>query len=314
MASDVVAPSLSRAQRGESKATTSSSGRLWNERPHPAMSVLKVVVIIVICFCAIYPMLAVLATSLSTQTEIAKNNGLVLFPTKPSLEAYRLIFSGGVVTSALLRSLVITAVGTLVSLVVTACMAFALSRRDLWGGRFFLMTALLTMLFSPGLIPNFLMVKQLGLLNNYAALILPGVVSAFNLVVLRSFFMALPSELFEAARMDGAGDLRILTTLVLPLSKGVLAVVGLFYMVGYWNAFFNAMLYLDSSKWPLPMVLRQYVLLGQPLDTAGAAEIAAPSQAIQMAVVVTSLVPIVIAFPFVQRFFTAGVLTGAVRG
>lgn len=286
----------------------------WMERPNPLATLAKVAVILAICFAALFPMVSVLATSLSTQAEIAANNGFVLFPTKPSLEAYKLIFGGGVVTAALVRSLLITLVGTTASLVVTICMAYALSRRDLWGGKFFLMTALLTMLFSPGLIPNFLMVKELGLLNTYAALILPGLVSAFNLVVMRSFFMNLPQELFEAARIDGAGDLRILSTIVLPLSKGVIAVVGLFYMVGYWNAFFNAMLYLDSSKWPLSMILRQYVLLGQPLDGVAAAEISAPSQAIQMAVVVVSLVPIVCVFPFVQRFFTAGVLTGAVKG
>lgn len=286
----------------------------WMEKPHPLTTAGKVLIIVAICFAALFPMLSVLATSLSTQAEIAANNGFVLFPTQPSLEAYRLIFSGGVVTAALVRSLLITLVGTAASLLVTICMAYALSRRDLWGGRFFLMAALLTMLFSPGLIPNFLMVKELGLLNTYAALILPGLVSAFNLVVMRSFFMNLPQELFEAARIDGAGDLRILSTIVLPLSKGVVAVVGLFYMVGYWNAFFGAMLYLDSSKWPLSMILRQYVLLGQPLDGVSAAEISAPSQAIQMAVVVVSLIPIVCVFPFVQRFFTAGVLTGAVKG
>lgn len=268
-----------------------------------------------ICFCALYPMLAVLATSLSTREEIAANGGLVLFPTKPSLEAYRLILSGGIVTQALVRSIGITVVGTTLSLAVTVMMAYALSRRDLWGGRFFLMTALLTMLFSAGIIPNFLVVKQLGLLDTYASLILPGVISAFNLIVIRSFFMNIPQELLEAARIDGAGDVKILLRIVLPLSKGVLAVIGLFYGVGYWNSFFNAMLYLDSDKWPLSMILRQYVLLGSPLqDSAAGAEVAAPSQAIQMAVVVTSLIPILIAFPFVQRFFTAGVITGAVKG
>jgi len=205
-------------------------------------------------------------------------------------------------------------VGTALSLVVTVAMAYGLTRRDLVGGRFFLMTALFTMLFSPGIIPSFLMVKELGLLDSYAALVLPTLMSAFNLVVVRSFFMNLPQELFEAAKIDGAGDFRILVQMVLPLSRGVLAVVGLFYAVGYWNAFFNAMLYLNDDKLPLSMILRQYVLLGQPMGDSAVAEIAVPSQAIQMAVVVISLIPIVIVFPFLQRYFTKGVLTGAIKG
>lgn len=288
---------------------------IWQERNSPLFTAVKIGAVVVICFFALYPMLAVLATSLSTRGEIAAHGGLVLFPTKPSLEAYRLIFSGGVVTQALIRSIAITAVGTVLSLLMTIMMAYALSRRDLWGGKFFLMAALLTMLFSAGIIPNFLVVRQLGLLGTYAAVILPGAMSAFNLIVVRSFFMNIPQELTEAARIDGAGDVMVLRRIVLPLSKGVIAVVGLFYGVGYWNNFFTAMLYLDSDKWPLSMILRQYVLLGSPLqDSAAGAEITAPSQAIQMAVVVVSLIPILVAFPFVQRFFTAGVITGAVKG
>lgn len=308
-------PQVTNVGRAEAKIRGRSTRPAWQEKNHPAMSAVKALAVVLICLCALYPMLAVLATSLFTREEIAANGGLVLFPTKPSLEAYRLIFSGGVVTQALIRSIGITVVGTFVSLALTVMMAYALSRRDLWGGRFFLMTALLTMLFGAGIIPNFLVVRQLGLLDNYLALILPAAISAFNLIVIRAFFMNIPQELLEAARIDGAGDLAILIKIVLPLSKGVLAVIGLFYGVGYWNSFFGAMLYLDSDKWPLPMILRQYVLLGQPMqDTAADNEVSAPSQAIQMAVVVTSLVPIVVAFPFVQRFFTAGVITGAVKG
>lgn len=286
---------------------------VWMEKPKPATQVLKMLALVIICFLAIYPLFAVLATSLSSQAEIAANNGLVFFPKAPTLDAYKTILSGGIVTDALIRSLLITVIGTTLSIVVTVAMAYGLTRRDLIGGKFFLMLALFTMLFSPGIIPSFLMVKELGLMNSYAALVLPTLMSAFNLVVVRSFFMNLPQELFEAAKIDGAGDFRILVQMVLPLSKGVIAVVGLFYGVGYWNAFFNAMLYLESDKWPLSMILRQYVLLGQPMGDA-VAEIAVPSQAIQMAVVVVSLVPVVIAFPFLQKYFTKGVLTGAIKG
>ncbi|OYO06650.1 ABC transporter permease [Enemella evansiae] len=282
------------------------------EKPSIIGQGLKGLVLLAVCFAVIYPFVLVIGTSLSTHEEIAAKNGFVLFPSRPTLAAYELIFAGGIVTDALVRSLAITLVGTAVSVTLTVMMAYGLSRRGLLGGGFFLMTALLTMLFTPGIIPTFLVVKELGLLNSYAALILPTAVSAFNLVIMRSFIMNLPTELTEAARLDGAGDLRILWNLVLPLSKGVIAVIGLFYAVGYWNAFFNAMLYVNSDKWPLAMVLRQYVLLGSSLENT--TEIGAPSQAIQMAVVVISVVPILCVYPFLQKYFTKGVLTGAIKG
>ncbi|MFD5213752.1 carbohydrate ABC transporter permease [Microbacterium sp. NPDC058345] len=286
----------------------------WMEKPSIPMQGLKGLILLVVCIAVIYPFIAVVGTSLSTQQEIAANNGFVLFPTQPTLTAYTTIFAGGIVTDALVRSIGITLVGTALSVTLTVMMAYGLSRRGLLGGGFFLMTALLTMLFTPGIIPTFLVVKELGLLGSYAALILPTALSAFNLVIMRSFMMGIPAELVEAARLDGAGDLRILWHVVLPLSKAVIAVIGLFYAVGYWNAFFNAMLYVDSDKWPLAMVLRQYVLLGSSIDATSGAEIAAPSQAIQMAVVVISLVPILCVYPFLQKYFTKGVLTGAIKG
>ncbi|GAA4204356.1 carbohydrate ABC transporter permease [Actinocatenispora rupis] len=287
----------------------------WMEPPTRIGLAAKVLALAAIAVLVLYPFVAVLSTSLSSEAEISRHGGLVLFPTSPTLDAYRVIFAGGVVTSALVRSILITAVGTACSLAATVGMAYGLSRRGVVGGRFFLLVALFTMLFSPGVIPNFLVVKQLGLLDTYAALVLPTLISAFNLVVLRSFFMNLPTELYEAARIDGAGDFRVLLRIVLPLSKSVLAVVALFYAVGYWNAFFNAMLYVNDDKWPLAMVLRQFVLQGQSLnDTVSSSETSVPAQAIQMAVVVVSLVPILVVYPFLQRYFTKGVLTGAVKG
>ncbi|OIV35222.1 ABC transporter permease [Mangrovactinospora gilvigrisea] len=278
----------------------------------------KAAILVVITVAVLYPMVNVLATSIASQKDIAGHGGLVLWPDHPSLAAYRTIFSGGTVTRALLVSVGVAVVGTLASLSVTVALAWALSRRQLTGGRYFLLLVLFTMLFSPGIIPNFLMVKQLGLLNSYASLIVPTLVSAFNMVVLRSFFMGLPEELIDSARVDGAGELRLLLRIVLPLSKAVLAVVSLFYAVAYWNAFFNALLYLnDPSKWPLPLILRMYVLQGQSLgsgNSIASSEAVAPGQAMQMAVVVVALVPILLVYPFLQRYFTKGVLTGAIKG
>ncbi|MEV0494509.1 carbohydrate ABC transporter permease [Streptomyces atratus] len=285
------------------------------EKPTRVGQAAKGLAIVVVVAAVAYPLLGVIGTSFASQIDIIRSSGLVLWPDHPTLDAYRTIFTGGVVTRALVVSLGITVFGTLASLLVTVGMAYGLSRRDVTGSRFILMTALFTMLFNAGIIPNFLLVKGLGLYDTYAALVMPTLVSAFNLVVLRSFFMNLPEELYDAAKVDGAGDFRVLVRIVLPLSKAVLAVISLFYAVTYWNAFFNSLLYLgDSDKWPLPMVLRTYVLQGQSLNAASAGEVLAPQQAVQMAVLVIAVVPILCVYPFLQRYFTKGVLTGAIKG
>ncbi|WP_330249052.1 MULTISPECIES: carbohydrate ABC transporter permease [unclassified Streptomyces] len=285
------------------------------EKPTRIGQAAKALAVVVVVAAVAYPLLGVIGTSFASQTDIIRSSGLVLWPDHPTVDAYRTIFTGGVVTRALIVSLGITVFGTLASLLVTVGMAYGLSRRDVTGSRFILMTALFTMLFNAGIIPNFLLVKGLGLYDTYAALVMPTLVSAFNLVVLRSFFMNLPEELYDAAKVDGAGDFRILVRIVLPLSKAVLAVISLFYAVTYWNAFFNSLLYLnDSDKWPLPMVLRTYVLQGQSLNAASAGEVLAPQQAVQMAVLVIAVVPILCVYPFLQRYFTKGVLTGAIKG
>lgn len=287
----------------------------WMENPTRIGQAAKALAVVAVVAAVAYPLLGVIGTSFASQTDIIRSSGLVLWPDHPTVDAYRTIFTGGVVTRALVVSLGITVFGTLASLLVTVGMAYGLSRRDVTGSRFILMTALFTMLFNAGIIPNFLLVKGLGLYDTYAALVMPTLVSAFNLVVLRSFFMNLPEELYDAAKVDGAGDFRILVRIVLPLSKAVLAVISLFYAVTYWNAFFNSLLYLnDSDKWPLPMVLRTYVLQGQSLNAASAGEVLAPQQAVQMAVLVIAVVPILCVYPFLQRYFTKGVLTGAIKG
>jgi ABC-type glycerol-3-phosphate transport system permease component len=287
----------------------------WLENETFLQRAVKFVVFGVVIVAVIYPFLSVLATSLASEADVIKNGGLVIWPEHPTLNSYRTIFAGGVVTRAITVSIGITVIGTLLSLAVTIGMAYGLSRR-IWGSRFFLLLALTTLLFTPGIIANYLAVKQLGLLNSYASLILPILVNAFNLVVLRQFFMGIPQELLDSAKIDGANDWDILIRIVMPLSKAVVAVVALFYAVGYWNNFFNALLYLnDSSMWPLQLVLRLYVVQGAPLPSAGdVVENAPPLQSVQMAVVVVAMIPILCVYPFLQRYFTRGVLSGAIKG
>jgi putative aldouronate transport system permease protein len=289
----------------------------WMEAPTKTGLAIKSVVIVIVCLLVLYPFVNIVATSLAGESEITRRGGIIaFFPSEPTLAAYKTIFAGGVVSHALLVSAGITIIGTALNMVVTIALAYGLSR-PIVGGRALLTAVLFTMLFGAGIIPNFLLVKALGLYDSYASLIVPGLVSAFNFLVLRNFFQNIPAELLDSARIDGAGDLAILVRIVLPLSKAVLAVVALFYAVGHWNAFFNALLYLsDTGKWPLPLVLRLYVLQGQPVGGGAEApgEAVASIQAVQMAVVVVALVPILCVYPFLQRYFTKGVLTGAIKG
>lgn len=291
-----------------------------NGLPVPSMRAraLKGLVVLIACLLVLGPFLSVISTSLADVKQVNAAGGFVLWPNHPNLESYRAILSGGVVTRALFVSIGVTVVGTLLSLASTTLLAYSLSRPGSLCHKPILMLVLFTLLFSPGIIPNYLMVKSLGLLNSYWSLILPVMISGFNVIIMRAFFLDLPQELLDSAQIDGAGDLRVLTRIALPLSKAVLAVIGLFYAVGYWNSFFNAMLYLnDNAKWPLQLVLRTYVVnnatLGSDQLSVGAT-VPPPQQSLQMAILVIALVPILVVYPFIQRHFTKGVLIGAVKG
>lgn len=294
---------------------------VWDEPPTVAGQTAKGLTLGGVVLAVVFPLWVVLLTSVSSQKTITDAGGLVVVPGEITFRAYEEILSGGVVTRAILVSLGITVVGTTLSVGLTILAAYGLSRPGSVLHRPLLMLVLLTFLFGPGIIPSYLVVQNLGLLNTYWALILPGAISAFNLVVLRSFFMNIPQELVESARIDGAGEFRILARIVLPLSKAAVAVVALFYGVGYWNAFFNALLYIDDSRmWPLQLFLRAYVLQGQAIPGADPTETSSigggpvPTLAIKMAVVAIATIPVLFVYPFVQRHFTKGVIIGAIKG
>jgi len=287
------------------------------EPPSVVMRGFKGVVLTVCCAVVAIPFIGVISTSLATQKQVTDSGGFVLIPDQVTMAAYRAIFAGGVVTRALGISVFITVAGTAVSLACTATLAYALSRPRSFGHKPLLMMVLFALLFTPGIIPAYLVVKDFGLLNSYWSLIVPTAVNAFNVIVLRAFFMGLPAALIESARIDGASEATILRRVVLPLSKAAMAVIGLFYAVGYWNAFFNALLYInDTSKWPLQLVIQTYVVNNAELGTGQLApgEVLPPQQSLQMAILVISVVPILLVYPFLQRHFAKGVLTGAVKG
>jgi putative aldouronate transport system permease protein len=285
------------------------------EKPRPVTQAAKAVALTVVVLLVLVPFLIIVATSFASNQEVVAGGGWVLWPQHPTLRAYREVFDGGIVGHALWVSAGVTLVGTAASLACTIGLAYALSRRDLFGGKPMLLLILFTFLFPPGMIPGFLLVKSMHMLNSYSSLIAPFLINVFNLVVLRGFFQSVPEELHEAARLDGASEWLILRRIVLPLSKAALAVVGLFYAVSYWNAWFYASIYLDSDHWPLQQVLRTYVINGAQLaDTsAGDASAVAAPQTIQMAVLVVATVPILLVYPFLQKYFTKGVLTGAIK-
>ncbi|RKR87099.1 carbohydrate ABC transporter membrane protein 2 (CUT1 family) [Micromonospora pisi] len=293
----------------------------WAERPTPIGRLGKGVLLTLLVLAVLGPLWAVLVTSLAARDTINEAGGIVLVPREIDISAYVTIFSGGTVTQAVWVSTLVTVAGTLVSLVLTVLAAYGLSRPDSLAHRPLLFFFLLTFLIFPGLVPSYLVVTGLGLKDSLWSLVLPSAISVFNLVVVRAFFMNVPSELVDSARIDGAGEFRILTLIMLPLSRAVVAVVGLFYAVGYWNAYFNAVLYLDDNdKFPIQRVLQSYLLAGQSPHVTGnvpnlpGVTAYPPSLAIKMAVVVVTVVPALLIYPFVQRHFTKGVLTGAVKG
>jgi ABC-type sugar transport system, permease component len=267
----------------------------------------------------VLPFLYVLAGSFATERELTER-AFFIIPRQFSINAYSYIISSGEIFKGLRNSLYLTVVGTAVNMIMTATFAYPLSRRDLKGRTAFLNFVIVTMLFSGGMIPGFLLVNQLGLLNTYGALILPGAISAFNMIIIKNFFQELPHELEEAARIDGCNDLIIFAKIVLPLSKPVLASVSLFYAVGHWNEYFNAMIYISNSqKEVVQTVLRRIIFLAGGIDLNGQTIDyglfgAPPEKAVKMAATVVATVPILLVYPFIQKYFAKGVMVGAVKG
>ncbi|KNC20210.1 ABC transporter permease [Arthrobacter sp. RIT-PI-e] len=298
------------------KQRTGAERPAWEEEPSALGRAGKVIILVMVVLAVLGPLYTIVLTSISSQATITRAGGLVLIPGEISFAAYQQILDGGVVTRAVLVSVGVTATGTFISMVVSILCAYGLSRPGSFAHTPILFTLLITMFFSAGIIPAYLLVSGLGLINSYWALILPGAVSVFNIIILRGFFMGIDKGILESARIDGASEWRTLSQIVLPMSKAVTAVIALFYGVGYWNAFFNAVLYInDSAKNPLQVVLRSYVLQG--VSVPGQVDVgtgAAAGPALQMAVIVLATIPILLVYPFVQKHFTKGVMIGAVKG
>ncbi|WP_327351353.1 carbohydrate ABC transporter permease [Streptomyces sp. NBC_01304] len=289
----------------------------WEEEPSRTGLASKGVLLVLTCLAILFPLWVVIVTSLSSVKTITEAGGLVVIPRGVTFVAYQELLGGGQVARATLVSVGVTVVGTLFSMTVSVLCAYGLSRPGSVLHRPFLLLLLATMFFGAGLIPTYLVVQGLGLTNSYLSLILPSAVNVFNILVLRAFFMGTAQELVESARIDGAGDIRILWQIVMPLSRAVLAVITLFYAVGYWSAWFNASIYLtDPDKLPLQNIMNQLVIRGErPAGLMQAVNTGHLSPlALQMAVMVLALIPVSVLSPFVQKHFKEGMLTGAVKG
>ena len=277
-------------------------------------------IILTFCFLIVaYPLYFIVIASVSDPVDVYAGK-VFLYPVHASLDGYRRIVEYKSFFTGYRNTLIYTLIGTLVNVVLTIPGAYALSRKDLVGRNAVMMMITFTMLFSGGMIPNYLLVCELGLYNTMWALILPGAVSSWNLIVARTFFQqTIPDELLEAAQLDGATNTQFFLRVVLPLSKPIIAVMVLFYAVGHWNSYFSAMIYLsDPNKYPLQLVLRSILFENSFGDMVeDAANLAAQQRLgdmIKYGIIIASSLPLLILYPFLQRYFIQGVMIGAVKG
>ncbi|TLS52633.1 carbohydrate ABC transporter permease [Paenibacillus antri] len=274
------------------------------------------VVYTILAFCAliaVFPLLYVVSVSITPFGEVLRNGGFILIPREITFTAYKTLLTGSNLPQAFKVTVIITVVGTAINLVLTGLMAYPLSRKLLPGRQFFLLMIVFTLIFSGGLIPTYLTVKSVGLLDTIWAMILPNAIWSFNVLIMKSFFEGLPEELFESARMDGAKEFRILLQIVAPLSVPVILTIGLFYVVGHWNEFFQAIFYVtDRTLFPLQVIVREILMQSQqPLENA---DNVMPTQTMQMASVMIASLPVLIVYPFIQKHFTKGMLLGSIKG
>lgn len=271
-------------------------------------------VILVAAVC-LYPMLYVLFASLSDPVRLMNNRGLLFAPLGLTFDGYKTVLSDSNIYIGYGNTFFYVSVGTALNLVLTVLGAYALSRGEFWGKKFVTFLIVFTMYFSGGLIPNFLLVKSLGILNTRLALIFPTAIGTWNLLIMRTAFRSVPRSLEEAAIIDGADDLHILIHVTLPLSKATLAVIFLFYVVGHWNEWFPALIYLPRARnlYPLQMFLRERLITSNTVQEGGA-ELDLSTELIKYCTIIVSTLPILLLYPFLQKYFVKGIMLGSVKG
>lgn len=279
---------------------------------NPVFDTLVYAILIGVAVITVLPVLYVVAVSIPPYDELARNQGVVLFPKEVTFEAYKTIFARPDFWNGMKITIEVTVFGTLINLIVTTLFAYPLSRKGLPGKSFLTKMVMFTMIFSAGTIPTYLIVKATHLLNTMGAYIVPGLVGVSNLIIMKSFFENLPEEIFDAARIDGCGEFKVLSHIVLPMSVPIMLTIGMYYMVSHWNTYMAAVLYVTDDKLqPMQVVLRR--LLNTAI-TDMSVETVVPTETMRMAAVCFCTIPIVVVYPFIQKYFVKGTLAGAVKG
>lgn len=277
------------------------------------------VVMAALLIVTLYPLVYVVSASFSSPQAVSTGR-VVLFPVEFSLRGYQEVFEYSVVWIGYRNTLIYTLCGTAINIAMTLFAAFALSKRTLPGRRFFTFLFTFTMLFSGGIIPMYLQLRGLGMINTRWALLLPGAISVYNMIVTRTFIMNIPAELSEASQIDGCSDFRYFGAILLPLSKAVIAVIALYYAVGHWNSYFNALIYLNKRElYPLQIFLRDVLILNSVdtssiLDPEEAQALEGMRDLLKYSMIVVSTVPILCVYPMLQRYFAKGVMVGSLKG
>ncbi|WP_136603917.1 carbohydrate ABC transporter permease [Paenibacillus dokdonensis] len=272
-----------------------------------------------------YPLVYMISASISDPKYVGSGE-MWLWPKGITFDGYKRVFENSSIWTGYGNTILYTVVGTAINLVVTLPAAYALSRKDFVGRNFFMAMFMVTMFFGGGLVPTYLLIKQLGMINTMWAIVIPSAASIWNIIVSRTFFQSsIPKELQEAAQIDGCTNMRLFIKIILPLSMPIIAVMALFYGVGNWNSYFSALIYLnDSAKYPLQLVLRQILVLqemaaqgGGAIDASTAAAMNSKAEIaalVKYAVIIVATVPIIAIYPFLQRYFVQGVMIGSVKG
>ena len=272
---------------------------------------------VTLIFSTLYPFIYVLMSSLSNPSQLTAHRGLLFWPTGFSLESYKLVLSNEMVKIGYINTLFYVIVGTAINIIMTSLGAYTLSRRNVMLGTPMMLIIAFTMFFSGGLIPTYLLMSDLHLLDTRWAVIVPGAISTWNLIIMRTSFKGVPISLEESARIDGANDWIILWRIILPLSLPVLSVMVLFYAVAHWNSYFGAMIYLrDRELFPLQLILRE-ILLSNSVESMTTsvdnAERFSIGETIKYATIIVATVPILFLYPFLQKYFVKGVMIGAIK-
>ena len=296
---------------------TTVSNKIKPSKGDRIFSGIVLTILVIFCFLVLYPLYYMFIVSISDGNAVMRGE-VSLYPVGINWDTYKFILSDSYIPQAYKNTIIYTVSGVLVNVIMTALCAYPLARKKFYGRRFFTLMIIFTMFFDAGMVSNYMLVNSLGIHNTIWAIILPGAINVWYMIIMRTFFSNIPEELYESAYIDGANDLTIFVKIALPLSKAVLATMILFYAVSHWNSFFPELIYLDDrAKFPMQLILRNIVLgsdAGASAATSVAADGAILGLNIKYAVVFITVLPILVVYPFVQKYFVKGAMVGSVKG